>query len=107
MGEEWEGLRRDLVKEVAEAAEKTGGIEKEAFRMAAGHGNFGLVKDLELQRRLRNLIALHLGIGGGDLGVAEGQPFHLGLIRRSLEKAGDVDYEFLRQAEEGFAVGGD
>lgn len=39
------------------------------------------------------------------MGVAEGQPFRLGLLRRVLDEAQDCDAEFLGQAEEGLPLG--
>eukprot|EP00438_Fugacium_kawagutii_P020823 Skav200760 [mRNA] locus=scaffold2001:111991:116283:- [translate_table: standard] len=104
-GKSWSEMREEMMAEVTRSADSAGGVEKEAFRMAAKGGRFTLVKDEELKRRLREIMAKHMRAKESDMTVAEGQPFHLGLLRRLLEEAGDADCEFLRLAEEGLPVG--
>ena len=83
-------------------------LEKEAFRMAAG-GEQGCSLASELQSQLRQLWKEWLEAQDlsepGLLEVPSGQPLYLRLLRAMLEAAGDPDREFLRQAEDGLAVG--
>lgn len=62
---------------------------------------FNLVKDEQLLEQVRDCMRRHLSVEEEDMGVPEGQPFRLGLLRRVLEEAGNCDSEFLRQTEKG------
>ena len=101
----WQELRRDLVKMVMDEAGGEAKLEKECFAMAKGGESFRLAKDEQLLERIRTRLWEFCGSPEGVLEVPEGQPFWLALIRCMLEKAGDPDTEFLREAEEGLPLG--
>lgn len=96
-------------KEIFEiACKKAGGVaelEKEFFRMTKGGEFFTLVKDGKFLEELRDCMMKRFDLDKDDMEVAPGQPFHLRLLRRMLEEAGDCDFDFLRQAEEGLPLG--
>ncbi len=89
---------------VLEKAGGEKGLEKECFAMAAGEKGCRLVKDEDLVKRMVERLCLFAG--REDLQrMPEGQPFRLRLIKGLLERAGDSDYAFLEQAEEGLLLG--
>ena len=104
-GESWQKLRRELMELLVTRAGGMKALEKEAFKMAKGGDHFSLVKDEKLLEQVRGLFQAAFGIGEEDQKVADGQPFRLRLMGRILEQAGDADFEFLREAEEGLLVG--
>ena len=101
----WKALRAMILEAVIHNLGGMDGIEKEAFRMAKGEPHFGAVRSEELLGRIREAMVGALGIKAEEVRVAEGQPFYLGLLARTLEAAGDPDHEFLWQAEDGLPVG--
>ena len=103
--EEWKELRRSLLRTVCSRAGSILEVEKEAYRMAKGGSSFGLVRDEHLLAQVREEMAGLAGLRVEEVVAAEGQPFFLGLMAGLLEKAGDGDHKFLREAEVGLPVG--
>ena len=103
--EAWCKMREKLWLEVLKTAGGYEELEKEAFKMAKGGEHFNLVKNEELLLRLRRIMGQELGLTSDVGKKADGQPFFLRLMEEVLESAGDTDWGFLRQAEEGLPVG--
>lgn len=55
-------------------------------------------------KSIRALVAGKLGFAE-RLDPEEGQPFFLDLMKKTLEAAGDPDFEFLERAKTGFPLG--
>lgn len=105
MGCGWDDFRAKLRRIVAEAAGGESGLERECFRMATGESGCRLVQDEALRKRLLEEVQGFCGPGVCVEEVAEGQPFRLQAMTGLLEKAGDGDYEFLKEAASGFPLG--
>eukprot|EP00435_Cladocopium_sp_Y103_P063578 s369_g25.t1 len=103
--EEWRSTRRKLEQKVVEHAGGLAEVEKEFFKMTRGGNHFKLVRDEGLLAEVRAILKESLGLSEEALGVPEGQPFHLRLLKEALEKAGDCDYEFLERACVGLPLG--
>ena len=101
-GPQWEWLRKRTLELILAKVGSLEQLEKEAFRMAAG-GEKGcaLASDLELHRQLRELWKDWRPRTWAKLGYWTWPK----LLRAMLEAAGDLDRDFLRQAEEGLPVG--
>ena len=105
MGEEWKAVRKELYEMVVEKAGGEARLERECFAMAKGGQSFKLAKDEALLGKIRRRLWEFCGRPSGAFEVAEGQPFWLGLMSAVLQRAGDTDFEFLKEAEEGLPLG--
>ena len=64
-----------------------------------------MVKDQVLLEKVRAALKDELKLSEESLGVPEGQPFYLRMLKESLKSAGDCDYEFLERACHGLPLG--
>lgn len=101
----WEELRRKVRGRLVSRAGGEAALERECFSMARGEAGCKLVQDEGLLQEVRSDLASFCEEGDSSLEVAEGQPFRLRLMRNLLEKAGDGDFDFLKEAEEGLPLG--
>ena len=103
--EGWAAVRKDLVALITERAGGEAKLERECFSMSRGGEGVKLAKDEGLLEVIRKKLWSFCGSPEGGLERAEGQPFWLSLVKDVLEKAGDSDFEFLKEAETGLPLG--
>lgn len=94
----WRRMRARLMEALEDEAGGRAEFEKEFFKMARG-GSFRLARDETVLEKVRKCIKEGLGLEEEVGKVHPGQPLFLVMMRRILEEAGDVDYEFLERAQ--------